>query len=217
MISDRAHERIGKALIAAVFAFFLAINAASIAAKLRMDPKPEFWGVDLFSQLLTLAFTGLVVFLTITRMPPRSTAHGLLPRIAAIAGTFALIVIAYMPEGNTPLAARLFGTALILIGTLGSIYCLAALGRSFSIVASARQLVTSGPYSIVRHPLYFAEGITTIGIIIMHWSAAAVAVGAVQFALQFWRMGFEEQVLRKAFPECEDYAERVGMIIPNLR
>jgi protein-S-isoprenylcysteine O-methyltransferase Ste14 len=212
---DRVHELAGKALLTAVFLLMLYINTLGLAGMLRADPRPAFWALELISQTLTIVFVGLVVFLTISRMPPRSTAHGLAPRVAAILGTFVLVALGFLPSGDVPLAMRIIATALILIGTIGSIYCLAVLGRSFSIVAQARKLVTNGPYSIVRHPLYLAEGVTTIGIIIMHWSGAAVALGIVQIALQFWRMSFEEQVLRDAFPEYEEYADRVGMIIPT--
>jgi protein-S-isoprenylcysteine O-methyltransferase Ste14 len=84
-------------------------------------------------------------------------------------------------------------------------------------MASARELVTRGPYGVVRHPLYLAEGLSTIGIILLHWSPGVVARGAVQFALQFRRMQNEEKVLRAALPEYADYAARVPMVVPGLR
>jgi protein-S-isoprenylcysteine O-methyltransferase Ste14 len=216
-MNDRTQELLGKALLAGVFAFLLALQTAGLTTMLKSDPRPAFWALDLVSQVLSFAFVALVVFMTIRRMPPRSTAHGLAPRVAAIAGTFALMALVFLPAGEASVGMRLFATGLVVIGTAASIWCLRFLGRSFSIVASARQLVTGGPYGIVRHPLYVAEGITTFGIIILHWSAAAVALGIVQMALQFWRMQFEEQVLRDAFPEYEDYAERVAMILPGVR
>ena len=55
---------------------------------------------------------------------------------------------------------------MIVFGTLASVYCLYYLGRSFSIMACARELVTHGPYGVIRHPLYVAEAITVLGIII---------------------------------------------------
>jgi protein-S-isoprenylcysteine O-methyltransferase Ste14 len=214
-MSDRAQELAGKAVLAAVFACLLSLQTSGLMRLLAADPKPDWWGLTLIAQSLSLAFVALVVFMTIRRMPPRSTAHGLLPRFAAVAGTFALMGLMFLPSGDEPLAAKLFATLLIVIGTAGSIWCLRHLGRSFSIVAQARKLVTNGPYGMVRHPLYLAEGITTIGIIIMHWSTAAVALGIIQMALQYWRMQIEEQVLRDAFPEYEDYAMEVGMIWPR--
>lgn len=216
-MSDRTQELLGKAMLAAVFAYLLATQSAGLVRLLQASPRPELWGLTLVSQLLSVAFVAVVVAMTIRRLPPRSTAHGLAPRFAAVAGTFALMGLIILPPGDASAAAQILATVLMVIGTAASIWCLRFLGRSFSIVASARALVTGGPYGIVRHPLYLAEGITTIGIIILHWSAAAVALGIVQMALQFWRMQFEEQVLRNAFPEYEDYADRVAMIVPGVR
>lgn len=214
-MSDRAQELLGKALLASVFAFFLAMQSATLSRMFDVDPRPDWWALTLISQVLSLLFVALVVAMTIWRLPPRSTAHGLAPRFAAIAGTFALMALIFLPPTEEPLAARLLATVLIVVGTAGSIWCMRHLGRSFSIVASARALVTNGPYGIVRHPLYLTEGITTVGIVIMQWSAAAVAIGIIQMALQYWRMQIEEQVLRDAFPEYEGYAEEVGMIWPR--
>jgi protein-S-isoprenylcysteine O-methyltransferase Ste14 len=39
-----------------------------------------------------------------------------------------------------------------------------SLGRSISILPQARQLVTSGPYAFVRHPLYLGEMTAMLGI-----------------------------------------------------
>jgi protein-S-isoprenylcysteine O-methyltransferase Ste14 len=148
-------------------------------------------------------------------MPPRTTATGWEPRAVAIGGTFFLILLTWLPRGEVGREAMVVATLLIAIGTATSIWCLAHLGRSFAVLASARALVTSGPYGIVRHPLYLAEAVTTVGIVIAHWSLWAVLVGAAQFALQFRRMQHEERVLRAAFPDYGGYAQRVGMVWPK--
>jgi protein-S-isoprenylcysteine O-methyltransferase Ste14 len=105
---------------------------------------------------------------------------------------------------------------MILLGTLLSIYCLYFLGKSFSIMATARSLVSTGPYGIVRHPLYLAEAITVAGIILAHWSPLAVLLGLSQLAFQVRRMFNEEAVLRSAFSEYEDYSAKVPMMIPDF-
>ncbi len=105
---------------------------------------------------------------------------------------------------------------LVIVGTILSIMCLRRLGRSFSIMASARELVTRGPYGIVRHPLYCAELVTVIGVVIAHGSILALAAGGIWLGLQYQRARFEEVVLREAFPAYDDYARRVPMMIPNL-
>jgi protein-S-isoprenylcysteine O-methyltransferase Ste14 len=134
--------------------------------------------------------------------------------VTAIAGTFALVLLAVLPPGGGGPMMKFAALVLMLVGTIFSIYCLHYLGRSFSIMASARELVTHGPYGVVRHPLYLAEGISTVGIVLLNWSVGAMLLGLAQMALQFRRMHNEEKVLRAAFPV---YAARVPMIVPGLR
>ena len=78
---------------------------------------------------------------------------------------------------------------------------LAKLGKSFSIMPEARNLVTGGPYAWARHPLYAMEIITLIGTAIQFqqpW-AGLLALGVI--VLQVARTVFEERVLSDAYPE----------------
>jgi protein-S-isoprenylcysteine O-methyltransferase Ste14 len=113
-------------------------------------------------------------------------------------------------------AAQVTGLSLVLIGTASSIFCLYWLGRSFSLMATARRLVTTGPYSIVRHPLYICEAVFVLGMVLSHFSMLMVALSAVQFLLQFRRARNEEAILRQTFPEYDDYARRVPMLLPRF-
>jgi protein-S-isoprenylcysteine O-methyltransferase Ste14 len=83
-------------------------------------------------------------------------------------------------------------------------------------MAQARRLVTTGPYAIVRHPLYLCEEITVLGVALMHFSFVAVLMVAAQWMFQLRRMTNEEKVLGAAFPECVAYAARTPKIIPRL-
>jgi protein-S-isoprenylcysteine O-methyltransferase Ste14 len=56
------------------------------------------------------------------------------------------------------LTAETISTTLLLLdGNALAVLVMVQHGRSFSIMAEARQLVTSGVYRWVRHPLYLAE------------------------------------------------------------
>ena len=57
-------------------------------------------------------------------------------------------------------------TLLLLGGNALAVLVLVQLGRSFSVMAEARRLVTSGVYRWVRHPLYLAEELAVIGIVL---------------------------------------------------
>ena len=101
---------------------------------------------------------------------------------------------------------KVIATAMVLIGTGLSAYCLTWLGRSFSIDAQARRLVTGGPYAIVRHPLYLCEALALVGVAISNLSVWSVAIVSVNLALQYWRIVNEERVLGDAFEEYAAYS-----------
>jgi protein-S-isoprenylcysteine O-methyltransferase Ste14 len=126
------------------------------------------------------------------------------------------MLLVVLPTATPGLEMRFLSTVLIVVGTLLSIACALWLGQSFSIMATARRLVIKGPYSVIRHPLYAAEAITLVGIVISTWSIASISVGALQFILQYRRILNEERVLSAAFPEYDAYAQRVPMLIPRL-
>ena len=214
-MSPRAEELLGKLLLIVTFGLLATGQMAGLIAVIKAPDHPPLWGIGLVTRVLSVVFVLLIVVLTLRRLPASRNAAGFEPRLAAVAGTFLLILLVWLPPGHPGIAVQLASLVLLLAGTAGSIYCLSYLGRSFSILASARELVTGGPYGIVRHPLYVAEGISTLGIILAHWSWPAVLVGAAQFAVQWRRMQHEERVLRAAFPAYADYAQRVPMVLPG--
>ena len=107
--------------------------------------------------------------------------------------------------------------ALLLGGNAFALASLAALGRCFGVLPDVRGLVTRGPYRIVRHPLYLGELTATFGL--------ALGAQRVWLALPAWllclsvqlvRTRYEEQGLRTAFPEYEEYARRTRRLIPGI-
>jgi protein-S-isoprenylcysteine O-methyltransferase Ste14 len=75
---------------------------------------------------------------------------------------------------DTPITIPfLFGTALVVTGGLIRWWCFRTLGRFFTFQLSVHkehQLVTNGPYAIVRHPSYTGILLQFIGVLILHGS-----------------------------------------------
>ncbi|MES0200033.1 isoprenylcysteine carboxylmethyltransferase family protein [Mesorhizobium sp. M0011] len=164
----------------------------------------------------TIAFMVLQLVMTVWRLPPKGTARGIESRVTSVAGTFLILVAAFLIPAVDSETVQVTALCLIFVGTVSSFFCLYWLGRSFSIMATARKLVTSGPYSIVRHPLYVCEAIFVSGVIISHFSALMVALGVLQFLLQYRRAKNEEAILRQTFPEYHAYERTTPMLIPSL-
>ena len=173
---------------------------------------------DLLSRVCMLLFFCLAAWLTLIRSQPLAKASGLRPRIAAIIGVTLLFTIDLLcPRLDNPPTWLLFLSAgLILLGNVLALIVLNRLGKSFSVMAEARRLVTQGPYRIVRHPLYLSEAIAIIGLFLPYLSIQAALLFVVLVAVQVLRMHYEEQVLRSTFPEYAEYARHTQRMIPGV-
>jgi protein-S-isoprenylcysteine O-methyltransferase Ste14 len=167
-------------------------------------------------RLPTITFMLLVAAVVILRSRPSAKASGLEPRISALAGSFAMYSIVFFPRRELSLTLEMISTALTFIGTAGAVVALGQLGRSFSVMAETRQLVTSGPYRLVRHPLYLAEQIAIIGVFIQYASVWTGLLLTAQIALQLRRMHNEETILTASFPEYIEYRQTTARLIPGV-
>lgn len=174
------------------------------------------FGASVGSRVAVILFLVLVVILCVVRDRPLMKAKGLLPRMMAIMGSFLISVVPLFPRVELGLLHTVMATLFVLLGTALSIIVLAQLGRSFSIMAEARRLVTSGPYAVVRHPLYLAEEIAVIGTVLQFLSPYTLVICAVHLGIQIQRMKNEEAVLRDAFPEYEAYQAKTARLIPAI-
>ncbi len=188
----------------------------------------EFGTVDVsrfdahgFSQALAVLAIGLyaltVACLYALRLRPIRRTPGAWPSAAALLGGFMMFGLLLLDRRtDLPLAAQLSASLLILTGNGFAIYILAHLGRSISILPESRKLVTSGPYQVVRHPLYLAEAVTTLGVFIQFLSPWALVLFVAQISMQMIRIHYEERVLRETFPEYEFYSRHSWRLIPMI-
>jgi protein-S-isoprenylcysteine O-methyltransferase Ste14 len=167
-------------------------------------------------RLSTIAFLLLIAAVVILRNRPIEKARGLEPRISALVGTFLIYGFPLFPRRELSLPLETISTILIMIGSVGAVLSLFQLGRSFSVMAETRQLVTSGPYRFVRHPLYLTEGIAVIGLFVQCASVWTALLFAVQIAFQLRRMHNEETLLRASFPEYAAYSRNTRRLIPRI-
>jgi protein-S-isoprenylcysteine O-methyltransferase Ste14 len=191
------------------------------AALLGAAGIPHLLPLESFRELLTAAahmanvlFLGQVAVTAVTRMVPIVKSKGIETRISALMGTFLSILLAFLPKAELDPVWSILSTALILVATSLCIVVLRWLGKSFSILAEARQLVTDGPYRIVRHPLYLCEMVALAGVTLQVFSPLAVLIAIAVVAIQCRRMFNEERTLRLAFPEYDGYAERTPFLMP---
>ena len=95
-----------------------------------------------------------------------------------------------------------------------------AMGRNWALVARTRddgELVQSGPFALIRNPIYVALGCFMVAMAIAYGHTLNLLVAAPIFAIGTWmRVKHEEVVLRATFPEYDTYAARVKRFVPGL-
>jgi protein-S-isoprenylcysteine O-methyltransferase Ste14 len=172
--------------------------------------------VSALAQLGAFVLVIAILIFVLLRGPAKAKAKGLTASIIAIAGTSFAVAVTWLPQIELGFTMSVISLLLIVIGVTFSTYTMLFLGRSFSIMAQARKLVTTGPYSLVRHPLYLGEGMAILGMMLQYLSPLAVAIVGMQFAFQLQRMQNEERVLAAQFSEYPDYMARTARIIPGV-
>jgi protein-S-isoprenylcysteine O-methyltransferase Ste14 len=75
------------------------------------------------------------------------------------------------------------------------------LGKSLTVTAQARKLVTSGLYSRIRNPIYVFGSCVIAGLILVLGRMEWLLVFLIVIPLQIWRVRKESQVLENTFGE----------------
>jgi len=172
--------------------------------------------LTVLSKVAILFLALAIIAFLFTRRPPTGSARGWAPRIAALLGTYLSVGIVLLPPREIGPWWLIMSYLRIVGGMAFASYAIAFLGRSFSLMAEARQLVTGGPYSRVRHPLYVGEELAVFGAVIQYISPLALVLLALQICCQFYRMRCEEAVLDETFPAYGAYRAATARLIPGI-
>jgi protein-S-isoprenylcysteine O-methyltransferase Ste14 len=150
----------------------------------------------------------------LTRRAPHAVSRRTGSWLAAFGGTFGGLLL--RPGGAHPWWGVEAGFGLQVGGLLIAITSLAALGRSFGLVAADRGLKTQGPYALVRHPIYASYLLIQSGYVLQSWSLRNIAVVAFATACNVGRAMAEERLLTRS-PAYRAYQQRVRWrMIPYL-
>ena len=142
---------------------------------------------------------------------------------AWVAGQFVLlaaVVIGAFFGGSWPWPVRLFGGVLLFLGALFAVAAARGLGPALTPLprpSGKGELVVSGPYAVVRHPIYSGVATAAVGFSVLvssWWSLGASVLLLVFFHFKAVR---EERWLVAHYPGYPEYARVVRRrLIPWL-
>ena len=125
-----------------------------------------------------------------------------------------------------PMSAKAIVEALIvLVLMLGVVWLFhassRAMGKNWAIVARTltdHTLVQTGPFAVVRNPIYVALALFMIAMAIAFGHTRNLIIGVPLYALGTWlRVTHEERLLRTQFGAAyDDYAARVKRFVPGV-
>lgn len=211
------YDTLSRLPVIAVFSVLALMRLMALAHGLQ-GPLDAAALLRLATDLTILMFLVLIVILTAVRLKPTRRGTTLGAKLATLAGTYLSLGLGALPPANLPPLLQIASIALILLGAALSFYTLSWLGRSFSLLPEARALVTSGPYAIIRHPLYLCEEVAIVGAALAVASWPAVGLIVAQWGCQLLRIRNEEATLTQAFPDAyAAYASRVPRLLPWKR
>ena len=108
---------------------------------------------------------------------------------------------------QVPLAIVIFGDLLIVVAYVGFYFVFRenTYGAATIQVAEGQKVISTGPYAVVRHPMYSFALVMLLGIPLALGSWWGLLVLIPALAALVWRLLEEERFLAKNLPGYKDY------------
>ena len=117
-------------------------------------------------------------------------------------------------------AVSILGAALVVLGGSLRLWAMATLGRWYSRrvrVQEGHQVVTRGPFRLVRHPAYLGNWVGHLGLGLAFQSPVSLLVCVLAFLPGIIaRIHREDEVLRHELPGYACYAARTARLLPGV-
>jgi protein-S-isoprenylcysteine O-methyltransferase Ste14 len=128
-------------------------------------------------------------------------------------------ILAIMASGPIFAANRLL-LAVEVAGIALGAWSLAVMGRkNLHIAPTVRdgaQLITGGPYRVIRHPMYASVLLTMWAVIGDRSTLLRLGLGLILTADLAIKMLYEEEILKRHFQDYPVYMKRTKRIIPFI-
>jgi len=138
----------------------------------------------------------IVLGFRLTRPHPKVWDYSIVSSIAvgtAYVYPYAQVIYLRWSPGHVAWPAA--GLTLVTLAAGLSLVSLLAMGRLFGIRPALRGLVTSGPYRLVRHPMYLSYVLADIGYNLQEWNSVTLLLVLLGWASLVYRIQAEERLL----------------------
>jgi protein-S-isoprenylcysteine O-methyltransferase Ste14 len=127
--------------------------------------------------------------------------------------------LAVVPSLVHPLVSTL-GILMMAAGYAGTLWCYVAMGNAWRMGIDRKEpprLVTSGPYGLVRHPIYLFQLMMVAAMTILLPSAFSLFILGIHLVCVLTKAADEEAYLRPLLGQTyEAYCARAGGWFPRL-
>jgi protein-S-isoprenylcysteine O-methyltransferase len=166
----------------------------------------------------------LIAYLVVAAIgTKRDTEQHALQSIGLTLAIVAAFLLPYLPIFNfldfAPVSPAMSVIA-IMVCVAGMAYFVWArqhLGRNWSQTVSAKEgheLISSGPYRYIRHPMYTGGLVACFGSAIV-CGGAWIFLLVILSGIFLWRVGAEDRLMEQQFPdEYPNYKRRTNALIP---
>lgn len=134
-----------------------------------------------------------------------------------------LIFSVWMTPSVADPLQRSLGYGLVLAGlgvALWAIWSFKRYGRTLPQVSPeathGAELVQSGIYGVIRHPIYTGVLLACLGMALGHGQALTWLISGVLLVFFSFKSRFEEGRLRLVYAEYSDYMRRTGRFLPFI-
>jgi len=151
-------------------------------------------------------------------------------RLARLVLLACAVTLLWLPCVPIPLLGKRFlprsavwfwsGSAVTAGGLLFAVWARRHLGRNWSqavTIKEGHELITSGPYALVRHPIYTGLLLALVGSAVARGEWCGLLAVALVFGALWRKLRLEERWMRAKFGESyEAYSRQVAALVPYV-
>lgn len=123
-------------------------------------------------------------------------------------------------SGDANRSTLIVGTLVIIAGAGLVAKSFRDLGDSLTALPESKAgatLITTGIYAKIRHPIYSALFLISIGFLIVKQSMASALVFFLLNMLLWYKSNYEDRILIAKFPEAAAYQKSTPAFIPTFK